>query len=245
LADKSTQLVLDGLGRGLVEPAGFPLHGTKAVPGLFPSTAAGKRAAQRCLNENWIRFIRTVARGRTTVEVCAVTDSGLAFLMSQVSPKQVLEDLVRALEARQGQVSELEATAEQTQNTLKALKGTAAKVLQEMHRRDSSLALEDVKLAALDHPSSASWTGALLDHLTGWQRSKPFEDCPLPDLYRQALSERPLLTIGHFHDGLRALHEREEIYLHPWTGPLYQIPEPPFALLIGHEIAYYASRRCA
>ena len=38
-------------------------------------------------------------------------------------------------------------------------------------------------------------------------------------------------------------HDLGKIYLHPWTGPLYDIPEPPYALLIGHEIAYYASIR--
>ena len=51
------------------------------------------------------------------------------------------------------------------------------------------------------------------------------------------------LSIGQFHDGLRELHDREQVYLHPWTGPLYAMPEPAFALLIGHEIAYYASQR--
>ena len=55
----------------------------------------------------------------------------------------------------------------------------------------------------------------------------------------------PAPTIGHFHDSLRRLHEQEKIYLHPWTGPLYEIPEPPYALLVGHEIAYYASIRKA
>jgi len=29
----------------------------------------------------------------------------------------------------------------------------------------------------------------------------------------------------------------------PWTGPLYDLPEPHFALLVGHEVAYYASSR--
>jgi hypothetical protein len=52
-----------------------------------------------------------------------------------------------------------------------------------------------------------------------------------------------MLTIGHFHDTLRQLHEEEKIYLHPWSGPLYEIPEPPYAVLIGHEVAYYASTR--
>ena len=44
-------------------------------------------------------------------------------------------------------------------------------------------------------------------------------------------------------DGLRKLHQQEQIYLHPWTGPLYDLPEPALALLVGHEVAYYASRR--
>jgi hypothetical protein len=39
------------------------------------------------------------------------------------------------------------------------------------------------------------------------------------------------------------LHDREQVYLHPWTGPLYAMPEPAFALLIGHEVAYYANLR--
>jgi hypothetical protein len=51
------------------------------------------------------------------------------------------------------------------------------------------------------------------------------------------------LTIGHFHDTLRELHEQEKIYLHPWTGPLYEMAEPAYALLAGHEIAFYASIR--
>ena len=65
----------------------------------------------------------------------------------------------------------------------------------------------------------------------------------MPELYRQARQSSPRLSIGHFHDGLRQLHEREQIYLHPWSGPLYEIPEPQYALLVGHEIAYYTSPR--
>ena len=69
------------------------------------------------------------------------------------------------------------------------------------------------------------------------------DDCPLPELYRRLRDVHPALTIGQFHDGLRRLHEQEQVYLHPWTGPLYAMPEPAFALLIGHEVAYYASAR--
>jgi hypothetical protein len=62
-------------------------------------------------------------------------------------------------------------------------------------------------------------------------------------LFGQARQASPGLTIGQFQDGLRRLLDAGHIYLHPWTGPLYDIPEPPYALLIGHEIAYYASIR--
>ena len=55
--------------------------------------------------------------------------------------------------------------------------------------------------------------------------------------------EQNRFTIGQFHDQLRLLHEQELIYLHPWTGPLSEIPEPATALLVGHGIAYYASVR--
>ena len=68
---------------------------------------------------------------------------------------------------------------------------------------------------------------------------QPSVDCPLPHLYR-TLSEQ---TIGQFHDALRQLHSQQRIYLHPWTGPLCELPEPALALLVGHEVAYYASAR--
>jgi hypothetical protein len=44
---------------------------------------------------------------------------------------------------------------------------------------------------------------------------------------------------------LRQLREQQQIELHPWTGPLYAIPEPVYALLCGHEVVYYARKRSA
>jgi hypothetical protein len=86
-------------------------------------------------------------------------------------------------------------------------------------------------------------TAALLAYLDRWAASGASEDCPLPDLFRQSRTAIPSVTIGAFHDTLRKLQTAGEVYLHPWTGPLYDIPEPPYALLVGHEVAYYASRR--
>src|SRR5262249_28975827 len=161
------------------------------------------------------------------------TEKGLAYLLHQTSPKQVLEDLVRALDARQAQTSELLTIAQQMQAGLEALKTTAEKVLQQVGKPASN----GVHLAS---NGAATWPAVLLDYLARWQASGASDDCPLPDLFRRAREAAPPLTVGQFHDGLRRLYDQQRIYLHPWTGPLYEIPEPPYALLVGHEIAYYA-----
>ena len=68
------------------------------------------------------------------------------------------------------------------------------------------------------------------------------QDCPLPELYRRLEGTREL-TIGAFHDVLRRMHHEQQVYLHPWTSPMYTLPEPQFALLVGHEVAFFASIR--
>jgi len=85
----------------------------------------------------------------------------------------------------------------------------------------------------------------ILRCLTSWHDSVGTEDCRLPALYQQAKESFPGLTIGQFHDALRSLQSDQRIYLHPWTGPLYAMPEPAYALLSGHQVVYYASLRKA
>lgn len=254
MADKSTQLILDALSQAMADPAGVPLHGSKAAPGLFAGNASGKQAAQRCKDEGYLRVVRTDTRGKAVHEICALTDKGLAYLLSQASPKQVLEDFVRALEARQNQVGELVAIARQTQASFDALKSTAETVLQSVGsvqtvvnaRNGDAPANGKTGATPSAHraqPTANTGTTAILAHLAQWHAGGASEDCPLPELYRALQRTDAGLSIGHFHDGLRQLHEQGQIYLHPWTGPLYDIPEPPFALLVGHDIAYYVSCR--
>jgi hypothetical protein len=239
LADKSTQLVLAALGRAAADPAGVPLHGNKAQPGLFAGTALGKQAARHCLDEGYLQVLRTETRGKATVEVCAISDKGLAYLLGQVSPRQVLEDFLRVLEARQSQVSDLVAAARQMHVSLDALKVSAEHVLRQVRATPPP----GTNGHAQPAPGSDAWIEQALTLLGRWQASGASEDYPLPDHYRQLQPSAPDLTIGRFHDGLRRLHDQGKIYLHPWTGPLHDLPEPPYALLVGHEIAYYASLR--
>jgi hypothetical protein len=87
-------------------------------------------------------------------------------------------------------------------------------------------------------PPPTDLAALILARLSDWD-STAGEDCTLPELFRRLGAP----SIGTFHDALRQLHDRGAIYLHPWTGPLYAVPEPAFALLVGHGVAYYASAR--
>jgi hypothetical protein len=233
MADRRTQLLLDGLGRAAADPTGVPLIGGKSSSGLFPATASGRAVAQRCKDEGLLRVVRTDSRGKVPLDVCILTDKGLAYLLSQSSPRQVVEDFIRALDARQAQTDELLTAARQMQTSLDALKQSAEKVLGQLLRPAAPAA------GAIGSADGAeSWPGAALEYLAGRR-----EDCPLPELFRHARLTAGGLMIGQFHDGLRRLLEAGHVYLHPWTGPLYALPEPPYALLVGHEIAYYASKR--
>lgn len=237
MADKSTQLLLDALSRAIGEPAGIPLHGTKKTPGLFGTTLAAKQLAQRCLDEGYLQPLTSEGPPATTGDRWIISEKGLSFLLEQWSPRRILEDLVRVLQSRQAQVDELVTAAQEWRQGLGSLQNTVERVLQQILQAPTPT----VHAAALpSRNGTSSWLSGVLSYLGERQATG---DCPLPELYRHLQRSLPTLSIGAFHDGLRSLHEQHQIYLHPWTGPLYEIPEPPFALLVGHEIAYYVSRR--
>jgi len=271
VADKSHHLVVSALSRAVADPGGLPLLGGKAAPALFPATAAGKLAAQRCQDEGYLQVVAAsdaARRGRG--EAWTISDKGLGYLLDQVSPRQVLEDFVRALEARQAQAAELLDTARRMHQTLDALKARVEQVLPRVphfslpERDGDPRPLAALFAAFLKNGNSHIAPGlpgvsgedprqaggymdrvdaALLGHLERWQGSGASEDCPLPELYRRTAADVPGLTLGVFHDAVRRLHDAEKLYVHPWPGPLYDLPEPSFALLVGHLVAYYASIR--
>lgn len=245
MADKSTTLILEALTRAAAEPTGLPLHSGKNASGLFAGTGTGKQAALRCKEDQFLRVVRTEKYGKAVQEICTITDKGLEYLLRQVSPRQVIEDLVRAVEARQEQLDALLACAQQTQAGLDDFKITAEKVLRSLSGKENAEKLHAawVGQTAANGLKEPDLAAMVIARLKQWRESGATEDCPLPELLRRARESVPELSIGRFHDALRQLHERKQVYLHPWTGPLSEIPEPACALLVGHEIAYYASVR--
>jgi hypothetical protein len=237
LADKSHSLILDALTRAAAEPGGLPLLGGKT--GLFAGNAAGKLAAEHSKAEGLVRVVRTQARGKSTQEICVPTEKGLGLLLEQVSPRLMLEALVSAMEAHERQLNSLLDSARATQEDLHSLKAHAEKVLQQVRRPQQ---LEPAPVGK-NGKQEADEAALLLAYLRRRHEAGTLDDCPLPELYQHMRANRSGLTMGRFHDLLRRLYEDRAIYLHPWTGPLYELPEPACALLVGHEVAYYASAR--
>jgi hypothetical protein len=265
VADKSKELILAALSRAAAEPNGLPLHGGKTLPGLFPTTPLGKQTAQRCVQEGYLSTSQAVPdnayKTKPGAEGFVITDKGLSFLLAEANPRPVLEDLVRVLEARQAQTTELLHLAGRMRTDLLNLKTAAERVLQQVPRTEALTATlqttgtgdrvpceverrENVgPRTAPTADQVAALHRAVLSHLGRWQSSGATEDYPLAELFRHLQAGIPGLTIGRFHDALRDLHDADRIYLHPWTGPLYDLPEPAFALLVGHLVASYASAR--
>lgn len=233
LADQSTRLILDALNRAVAQPAGTPLFAAKSGPGLFPATAKARQAAQRCREDGLIQ-VALAPR-----EIATITDKGLNWLLSQSSPRQVLEDFVRVLEEKQAQAADLIDVVRQMSASLDSLRAAVERLGPLMTPANGQIHHEH--RADRQH-LGGSLSANALSHLQHWH-AQSNGDCPLPDLFRPLAASHRELTVGQFHDTLRQLHDEHQVYLHPWTGPLYDLPEPPFALLIGHEIAYYASIR--
>jgi hypothetical protein len=264
VADKLSQQITDALGRAAADPGGLPLFAGKGEAGLFP--AAAKPAAQKCLADGLVRAVRTDTRGRAPRDLYALTDAGWDYLLAAVNPKQVLEDFVRVLEARQGEVGDLLASARRMADSLHGLREAVARVLPQV----TASRVREPR-PPVPSPTRGGGTGetppdwcplpasggepgggvceatladAVVAQLSRWAGTAAAgEDCPLPELYRRLAADDPAPSIGAFHDGLRELHAAGAVYLHPWTGPLYALPEPAYALLIGHGVAYYASIR--
>lgn len=240
MADKSQQLIIDALHRAASAGAGMPLFASRNIQGLFTASAPGKKAAQFCKDQGYLQVLRTETKGKATHDVCAISEKGLAFLLAEQSPKLVLESLVRALQQQCSRVDDIASVLQANQEALESLKGIAERVLQQFQRGSPAATPPPVSTNGNGKPSCAS---VLLERLQQWHDAGALGDCPLPHLYRHLVEKQPHTTVGQFHDLLRQLHEEHRLYLHPWTGPLYEIPDPKLALMVGHEIAWYASLR--
>jgi len=219
LADKTQKLVAEALRKSVTCRAGMPLFANRGQAGMFPATPAGRAAADRARAD---RLVEPVGDDQWVA-----SPQGLDQLLVEADPHKLFEDCVRAIEARQDQLEDVRATVNRLHANLDGLRATVERLL-------PALKPSPVDVPVID--------AAVESALSRWQ-AEAGEDCPLPELFRQVELVRSDLTPGRFHDALRRLHTAGRIYLHAWTGPLDTMPEPAYAVLIGHDVAYYASGR--
>ena len=86
--------------------------------------------------------------------------------------------------------------------------------------------------------ASAEWLNKSVDFVRQYRQKNPLGSCPLPELFRGA-AEPAGISIGQFHDGVRQLVRERRLRLHPWTGPMYQLKDEQYALMLGQEIKFY------
>lgn len=207
--DVPHEALLGTLRRLLTAPDGARVSGAAARKPLEAAAARGFVALD-------------AADGKT---VARLTDAGREFLFASDNPRVLLEDLLRAVEGQSDQLRELEHAVRQQRQEMARHHAGIAGVLRRLARDH----------AAADLPSPSLVRDVLESHA----RSGHPGACSLDVLYHALKDHSPGLTVGQFHDGIRAMHDAGLIRLGPWTGPLYALAEPALALLIGHEVLYY------
>lgn len=154
---------------------------------------------------------------------CRLTAAGRRWILELENPRVLLEDLVRISERQLEKLESLQRDFDGFRDSVFTQANVAAEVLAAVRRDLHSRQMDEALLVFLSEAElRPSWTAMTLE-----------------SLYQQVRALDANATIGQFHDVVRSLHACGRIRLSPWTGPLYQLPEPSLALLIGHEVLYY------
>lgn len=221
---------------------------------IVSSETRGKTVRELCvITEKGLQFLLSNAGPREILEdfvrILELRQKDVAALLQSAASMQA------GLEAMRGAVNEVLPLLKKAADLLPAQAAVPNSAVGALPHADPSRngthtmnATATLPRSAPPIPAHAEPTDDLAvlirEHLAEWHVASPtIADCPLPEIYRRLCAEAEKPSIGQFHDALRRLHDDHMIWLHPWTGPLYDLPYPACALLVGHEIAYFASLR--
>lgn len=246
--------VLEALEGAIADPAPRKLHGTKASPGIFLSSAApAKSAAQKCLQEGLLRAAGEVSKGKTRIPLYALSPQGLAYVLARAPAARALSAAAEAADRTARSVAECGRSLDQLRQQAADLKTVVQQAVARVEPPDVENVLRKLQASGANgdasgpSASSVQFAAPATDcaeaagtYLRQRRARLPLQSCPLPELYQQCRARQPELTIGQFHDALRRLSGEKRLKLLPFTQALYQLPEPEFALLAGREVMYYA-----
>jgi hypothetical protein len=246
--ERAVDILLNALRQAVAAPAEQRLYRSGKLEGLFPSrSGAAGDAAARALRDGLLEIVRTETRGKTVIEWVRVTPRGVDFLHEQESPLRALRDLRETLLAnreavpgwladmRQGLRTLEQRLTEDAARWVQRLDALTRRVEQTLERLEKSLPIVPDEVAAA-HP----WALDAVRYLERRRASGAPGDCPLPELFAALNGAHAGLSVGAFHDGLRALYERRIVRLLSATDT--NVPQPEFALLDGATVLYHAAR---
>lgn len=210
------------LRRLLSAPDGQRLYGNDRARGVFSSNSPGSR---RLVDQLQNRGYLTVDTGEDGRPIARLTQAGRQWVVETENPRLLLEDLARAAESQRDSLRKIESACRAQRDALERQIADVRHVLERVH----------LPAANADHLMTPRIVEILRDHAGS---DKP-SALTLAELFHALRFRQPELSIGQFHDLVRFLHESGSLQLTPWTGALYQLPEPELALLIGHEVLYY------
>lgn len=217
MAGRSDDLILAALRRLHAEP-GLRLFGAGKAEGAFPQrSAAAVRAAETLLDQGLVA-------ANAEASACWLTAAGAEWLRDHENPRTLLEDLLRTSEM---QLAEFRGLAELCKKQAERLEG-----------QQRNLAAMLARLPAAPRTEAAAEL-AIQEILCERAKLPQPGASTVADLYQQLRARRLPVTVGQFHDTLRSLRAAGQLRLSAWTGPLYDLPEPALALLVGHEVLYY------
>lgn len=248
------ELIREALERALAEPVPRKLHGTKASPGIFMSSAsAAKNAAQRCLELGLLEQRgEQKVRGKA-VPLYAIAPAGVAYLLEHDPARQLLAATQAGVENLARLTAEWQQAAAQVRQHVERLGAAVAEAVRRIEAPRPEKWGADIQGRMPTNspggtspgtpaglPIPAGLREALLEHLREQKRAAPFRPVDLPSLYRIGREKHATLTLGQFHDLLRRWAEERRIRLSPFTQAMYQLPEPECAMIVGREVMYYA-----
>lgn len=222
-------IILHALSFALESAGVCSLFNKKGVQGLFPLSASGKLAAKYCFENRLLKVVEQSTKPFT--EMVKITRLGIRSVLEGIKINKLLENAA----------SLIESSGDKNVNN----HGSDDVVFyQSMEKAAGLIALKfgaPLELGASLSEDFSSPAKHIFILLKEWSDTGRAGDCQLYYLYQQLLCRCPEITPGTFHDALRDLRQKKLIELHPWTGPLYEIPKPELAMMAGHEIACYAS----
>jgi len=249
-------IALEGLAQALTDPAPRLLISGGQTRGFFKAKGRAQtvRAAARLSEERgWVVGTgEWVGKGDKQSEKYRLTPAGLQAVLSRNEAAVLLRNLAHGLQQQVEQVGamreQLAAFAEQAQPVAEAV-AELAKRLQppdvEQLVRKLVAAVRTPESPPAPARSPAGTTGETdwfdeVVRLAREQRQRDrYQPPSLPQVYTAIRAKHPALSLGQFHDGLRALRDQGRIRLTPYTRALASIDDPRNALFLDGEVMYY------